>query len=99
MALITRRIISCRSRGGGTSRLDIRAAASASPDHRQVPQVVHREQPRPQAVVQIMRMVGDVVGDRRHLGLGARLRVQVQLVAVVVVGDVGGRDCAAGRCA
>ena len=28
---ITRRIVSCRNRGGGTSRLDSRAAASASP--------------------------------------------------------------------
>ena len=68
-------------------------------DERQMVQIVHGEQTSAQPVVKVVGMVGDVVGDGGDLGLGAGLGVQVEFVAVVVVGDIRRRDGAAGRCA
>ena len=35
-------------------------------------EVVEREKPRPQPVVDVVRVIGDVVGERRRLRLEAR---------------------------
>ncbi len=49
------------------------------------------DQAGPQAIVDVMGVVGDVVGDGRDLRLGARLRPELQRVARVIGRD-GGRQ-------
>ena len=61
IALMTRRIVSCRNRGGGTSRLARRASAKRLAYDGQMSDVVEREQFGAQPVVQVVAVVGDVV--------------------------------------
>src|SRR5271166_4492177 len=56
-----------------------------------VGKVVRPEQPRPHPVVQIVAVIGDVVRHRRDLRLGARVRAEIELLPLVVVGDVARR--------
>src|SRR3546814_13545815 len=53
----------------------------------QVPQVVEREQPGAQAVVDVVVVVGDVVGKRRHLGLRRGEGGELEVAPVAAVGD------------
>ena len=69
--MIRRRTSSCTRRGGssrGVCRVDLGDDVA---DQRHRGDVVEREQIGAQAVVDVVRVVGDVVGDRRHLRLGA----------------------------
>jgi hypothetical protein len=56
-----------------------------------VAEILDGEQPGAQPVVEVVGVVGDVVGECRHLRLGGGVGVQVELVALVVLGDVGRR--------
>ena len=104
MRSIRRRIDSWMSRGfldPGVARRDL---AKDRPDQRHVVEIGDGEQPGAQPVVDVVIVVGDVVGERRHLRLGARARSSSSSVAAVVVGDrrrhrrsIAGR--AAARCA
>ena len=50
-----------------------------------------REQAGAQAVVDVVRVIGDIVSDRRGLRLEARMEAEVQRLRLVVSED-GGRD-------
>ncbi len=56
-------------------------------DDRHRGDVVEREQVGAQAVVDVMGVVGDVVGERRDLRFGAGLRPQFQILDLVVGQD------------
>ena len=45
----------------------------------QLHQVVFGEQARAQAIMQVVVRIGDVIGNRRHLGFGAGIAVQLQV--------------------
>ena len=64
-------------------------APEGRPDQRQIGEIGELEQRRAQAVVEIVVGVGDVVGERGDLGLGARVRGQFQIVLGAVARDVG----------
>ena len=90
-ALMTRRIVSCCRRGGGTSRLARRRLRQRLADHRQMREVGRLEQLRAQAVVEVVAVIGDVVGQRGDLRLRRGIGVQRQRMSRVVFGDIGGR--------
>ena len=46
-----------------------------------------REQARAQSVVDVMRVIGDIVGDRRRLRLETRMKVEVEPLQAVVSED------------
>ena len=50
-------------------------------------QLVEAEQFRAQAVVDVVRVIRDVVGDRSGLGLRARIKPQRQILPHVVFGN------------
>ena len=86
--VMTRRVSSWMTRG----RLEARMAVLDLGDHRGDEgnggaDVVKREQARPQAVVDVVRVVGDVVGERRRLRLEAREARQVEPLAPIVGED------------
>ena len=58
------------------------------PDQRHLQQVVDGEQPRGQPVVHVVVVVGDVVRDRGHLGLGRGVGGELQ---VAVARELGHR--------
>jgi len=62
------------------------------PDQRNLGQLLQPEQPRLHPVVHVMVVVGDVVGQRRHLRLGRRPAIQPQRIGRVI-----GRDRRPGR--
>ncbi len=53
--------------------------------------VLQREQARAQAVVDVVGVIGDVVGERRRLRLGAGEGRQLQRKQRVELDDIGGR--------
>ena len=67
--------------------------------HRQMRDLLRPEQPRAQAVVQVVAVIGDVVGQRRDLRLGAGMRVAGPAYAGRCTRRCRPADCAAGRCA
>ena len=56
-------------------------------DKRHLDEIVDRKEPGAQPVVDVVVVIGDVVGQRRHLRLGAREGVECEWVAAVVFGD------------
>ena len=72
------------------ARLDRRPVAL---DERQFEQRVHVENARPQAVVDVVIVIGNVVGDRRDLRLEARPAAQLERKAAVGLGHRPGRRC------
>ena len=54
---------------------------------RHLAQILDPEQPRPQAVVEVMGVIGDVVGDGRGLGLAAGMGGEFQVLLGVVFED------------
>ncbi len=56
-------------------------------DERQAVEIVQSEKPGAQPVVEIVRVVGDIVGKCRDLRLGAGKRVEFEIVAGDVFGD------------
>ena len=72
-------------------RIDARVlladVAQQAADHRHIRKVGEREQIGAQPVVEIVRIIGDVVGDRRDLGLGAGMAPEREVMRCVVVGN------------
>ena len=60
-------------------------------DQRHIGEIGDREQPGAQPVVEVVVVVGDVVGERGDLRLGTREGVQVERMKPVVFGDRGRR--------
>ena len=73
------------------ARLDVRMilvdAAQDVADQRHRRKVIDAEHLRPQPVVDVVRVVGDVVGDRARLRLGARIAPQLEIVGAAIFGD------------
>ena len=76
------------------------------PDQRHVGEIGDREQPGAQAVVDVVVVVGDVVGQRGDLRLGpgkgvrsSRMRRSYSAIERRTVAGRGKRTAAAGRCA
>ena len=69
---IRRRTSSCVSRAGSMPGILLAHLAQQAADHRHLREVGEREQLGAQPVVEVVRVIGDVVGDRRDLRLGAR---------------------------
>jgi hypothetical protein len=65
----------------GIARVDLAQDAAHDVD---LGDVVEREQIGAQAVVDVVRVIGDVVGQGRDLRLGARLRPQIEILDLVV---------------
>ena len=57
------------------------------PDQRHVGQIGDREQPGAQPVVDIVVVVGDVVGERGNLRLRASIGIEPQILTRIVFGD------------
>jgi hypothetical protein len=68
-----------------------RQSGDHRPDQRQRFEVVEIEQPGAQSVVDIVVVVGDIVGQRGDLGLGTGERVEFEVVARVVFPGPGRR--------
>ena len=60
------------------------------------PDLGERKEPRAQAVVDVVRVIGDVVGDRRRLRFEARVKAEIERVDPVVAGDRFGNAARAG---
>ena len=56
-------------------------------DQRYIGEIGDREQPGAQTVVDVVVVIGDVVGQRCNLRLGARELVEGERVAAVIFGD------------
>ena len=56
-------------------------------DEIDVAQIVEIEKPGPQAVVEVVRIIGDIVGDRRRLRLEARIGCKLEAPARVIFED------------
>ena len=67
------------------------------PDQGNVGEVLDAEQPGAQPVVDVVVVVSDVVGERRHLGLGAGIGIDLQVVRGDVFGDHPGNGGGAAR--
>jgi hypothetical protein len=52
----------------------------AAIEDRQLGQIIGRKQLRPEPVMQVVVIVGHVIGERRHLRLGAGMGVQFEVV-------------------
>src|SRR5271157_3641479 len=61
--------------------------AKYGPDEWHLGEVGDREQPGTQPVVDIMVVVGDVVGERGDLRLGPREGIEGERMAAVILGD------------
>jgi hypothetical protein len=79
MRVISRRTSSWARRGGRSADAAHRLAQHVA-DQRQPGQIVDREHVGAQAVVDVVGVVGDVVGDGADLRLGARMAPQLQIV-------------------
>ena len=77
MRVMMRRTVSCARREASSPALDL---AHDGADRRHRGNVVQREQIGAQAVVDVVRVIGDVVGERRRLRLGAGVTPQLQIL-------------------
>ena len=68
--------------------------STVGPDQRQIAQIVEQEHARPQPVVEVVADIGDVVGERCDLRLGARPGLQLQVVIGRIGRDIGRRAIA-----
>jgi hypothetical protein len=68
----------------GITPVDLREAAI---EDRQFGEFIGRKQLRPQAVMEVVVVVGHVIGQRRHLRLGAGMGVQFEIMTVAIGGE------------
>lgn len=58
-------------------------------DHRQGGEVLEREEPGAQPVIEVMGVIGDIVGQRRHLRLGRGLARKIEIEGEIEAQDLG----------
>ena len=57
------------------------------PTHLHFLELLKREQPGAQAIINIMIIIGNVVGERRRLRLAAGIAFQFEIVPVIIFAD------------
>ena len=87
MRVIRRRTSSWARRAGSSRGCCARDLAQDVADQRQRREIVDREHLGAQPVVDVVGVVGDVVGDGADLRLGARMAPQLEIVRARIVGD------------
>ena len=70
MAEMTRRTVSWTTPLHLDAGIGLEHRRQRLPRQRHVAQVDHVEEPRPQAIIDVMGIIGDIVGKRRDLRLG-----------------------------